>query len=179
MKHIKILIFLLLFTTIKTVGQEHPFSWGIQLGLGTISGNFVSFTSLNPAVFSDFSVAFAEPVYFKLKAGYYRNTEYFLRGGSGRDLYFPYLINFNLDACFEYPIQTNAVVSQGVGPQIVIDRTFSGLNETDYGVNFFAEIKFKTSKNPAGSYFGGGFEYGITFTNTNVSYSNFYLKYQF
>lgn len=179
MRYYKILIFFILFTVTKSICQENPLSWGIQLGLGSISGNFISFTSLNPALFTDFSLPFADPVYFRFKAAYHRNTEYYLRGGSGRDLYFPYIYNFNLDACYEYPVQGNALVSQGMGPLILFDRTFSDINETDYGINFYIEIKFKTSRNPAGSFFGGGFEYGSTFTNTTVSYTNFYLKYQF
>jgi hypothetical protein len=178
MKYCKILIFSLLFTSSAIFSQQRPFSWGIQLGLGSISGNFLSFTSLNPAVFTDISFPFTRPVYYKLKIGFHRNAEFFLAGGA-RNKYFPYILNFNLDACYEYNADKDVIVAQGAGPLILSDRAFIGIKETDIGVNFFVEVKIKTTTNPEGSYFGGGFEFGNTFTNTTVNYTNFYLKYQF
>ncbi|NWF89947.1 MAG: hypothetical protein HXY50_10860 [Ignavibacteriaceae bacterium] len=173
---LRILYFVILLSS-KSLPQE-SLSIGTYLGGGVISGNTASKGSFSSSLFVE-----VDPGFFKdlsARLSFLFNTDFNSILPNTIKRYFPFLKGFGLKAITSQSIEPNLFVEEGLGLIALNDRTISGTNEWDYGINFSIAGGFdlRNLKNK-GFKISAGTEYGLTFFNTLPSYFSVHLQVQY
>jgi hypothetical protein len=164
-----ILFFLLLSVNVN--GQFYNEHSGAYIGYGSVKGNSPSQTSLGFNVFAGFSHAWLSEIGLQFGYTYARKVNYFLpENTKGR--YYPYVHAVTAKAIIEQPLGGFMFIEEGLGLSAINDRTFSDVNEWDYGIIASLYLGWNLRKFSL-SGFKVGFvgESALTFTSTTVSYT--------
>jgi hypothetical protein len=163
-------IFLLPLSNIKS----QDLSAGVNLGIGSISGNTTSLGSYNVSVFVQTESFLENNLYFRLTGLYCGDIDQIL--GTIRK-YSPFLKGISLKGVTVQTVSGSFYAEEGAGLLYLNDRTLSDANADDFGVTFslLGGIDL-TGFGNNGFKLGVGFDYGITFNNTLAKYYSFYFQ---
>ena len=179
MKKIKLFIILFVFAVfIKDLLPQESLSVGGYLGGGVISGNTASNGSFSSLLFFEVDPGFYQDLSIRFSFLYHTDFNSILPNTTKR--YYPFIKGFSVKGITSQNIGANLFVEEGLGLIALNDRTISGTNEWDYGVNFSIASGFdlrKLDKN--GFKMSLGTEYGLTFFNTLPSCFSIYLQVQY
>jgi hypothetical protein len=171
------IIFLLITVSVKS--QINSFNIGGSINLGSIAGNSPSVTSGGGSLFFDFYPWFEHDVSFRTSIIYSQKIDKFLPGDNV-DMVYPFIKAFSLRGFIRQDFSFPFYLEEGAGVLLLNDRTFVNINVWDVGTSFAAMIGYDFRQNgPKGFCAGAGFEYGITFTNTNANYLLYYIQGQY
>jgi hypothetical protein len=175
---IEIFILFLLVTTSMN-GQISSFNAGGSIHVGSIAGNSPSVTSAGGSLFFDFYPWFEHDVSFRTSITYSQRIEKFLPGNNIYMIY-PFIKSFSFRSFIRQDFSYPFYLEEGAGILLLNDRTFVNVNVWNIGTSFTGMVGYDFRQNgPKGICAGAGFEYGITFTNTNASYILYYLQGQY
>ena len=166
-------VFLFIFTA-KIQAQDN-FGVGVNFGAGSLGGNFQSSGSFNTSIFVEGNPGFKGNYLMRLTYLYVTDMNVLLP--TPLNNYYPFIRGISLKG-IQYQDFDNSIYSEeGLGALAINDRTYSNLNEWDYGVVFSVlvglDLRHGVEK---GFRIGLGGEYGLTFTNTDVRYLSIYLQ---
>jgi hypothetical protein len=169
------LITILLLPFSKIESQD--LSAGVNLGIGSISGNTTSLGSYNVSVFIQSESFFENDLYFRLTGLYCGDIDQIL--GTIRK-YSPFLKGISFKGMTVQTISGSVYAEEGAGLLYLNDRTLSNANADDFGVTFslLAGIDL-TGFGNNGIKLGAGLDYGLTFNNTLAKYYSFYFQVQY
>ncbi len=162
--------FVILFLSFEAKGQISQFHSGISIGTGSFSGETIPQSGLSASISFGFKHEITGDVAFRFSYTYIRKINYFFPENR-IDKYYPLIQSLTVTANIEQAISERIFLQEGAGLSALNDRTFSGLNEWDFGIIFGLTIgvDFKDI-NSAGWRIGLGGEVAETFTNTTASY---------
>ncbi len=169
-----VIIIILLFLS-KAEAQN--ISIGGFIGGGSVSGFSASTGAFTSSLFAEVPTPFFG-FNTRLSFIYVQDFNILLPGSTNR--YYPFAKAVSLKAMFTQPLNDPFFLEEGFGPVTINDRTFSNVDEWNYGVVFSltAGIDFRKDS-PAGFKTGLGVEYSITFGNTSAKYFSFHLQGQY
>jgi hypothetical protein len=171
------LLFLGLFQAALIFPQQ-SLSIGGYLGGGVISGNTTSKGSFSSSLFLEVEPGFYPDLSFRLSFLYHADLNSILPNTTKK--YYPFTKGFSLKGITFQRIDLNFFIEEGLGILALNDRTLSGVNEWDYGVNFSLAAGFDLRDlENKGFKIGLGTEYGLTFFNNLPSYFSVYLQTQY
>lgn len=165
------IIIFLMFTAINVNAQFFNEHAGAYIGYGSVKSNSPSQTSLGFNAFAGFSNAWLNEIGLQFGYTYARKVNYFLpESTQGR--YYPYVQAFTAKAIIEQPLGGFLFIEEGLGLSVVNDRTFSDVNEWDYGIVASLFLGWNLRKLSFSGFKIGFFgESAITFTATNPGYT--------
>lgn len=169
-------IFLILFT-LSPRTEAQTFSIGGFIGGGTVEGFSASTGAYTSSLFAELSTPFFG-FNTRLSFVYGQDFDYLLPGNTYK--YYPFLKAFTLKAIFTQPLNRPFFLEEGFGPAVIEDRTFSNVDEWNYGTafSFLAGMDFRDYA-ISGFKLGLGVEYSITFGNTFAKYISVHLQSQY
>jgi hypothetical protein len=148
--------------------NEHA---GAYIGYGSVKGNSPSQSSLGFSAIAGFSHSWLDEIGIQLGYVYARKLNYFLPESS-RGRYYPYVQAFTIKAIIEQPLGGFLFIEEGLGFSAVNDRTFSDVNEWDYGIVASLYLGWNLRKfSLSGFKLGFVGESALTFTSTTASYT--------
>ena len=152
-------------------------SVGGFIGGGSVGGFSASTGAFTSSLFAEVPTPFFG-FNTRLSFIYVQDFNILLPGSTNR--YYPFVKAVSLKAMFTQPLNDPFFLEEGFGPVAVNDRTFSNVDEWNYGVAFSltAGIDFRKDS-PSGFKTGLGVEYSITFGNTSAKYFSFHLQGQY
>jgi hypothetical protein len=170
------LLFLLLLSGVTVVRGQGNLSIGGYFGGGVLYGNFPGQGSFTSSLYIQMNPGFSKTLEARL--GFFFISDYNSLLPETQPRPYPFIKGYSLKAVTSQLADENLnlYIEEGLGPVAVNDRTF-GNNTWDYGVAFSlgAGIKMKKAGH-TGIMLGAGTEYGLTFTNTSVSYLSVHLE---
>lgn len=176
MKSTIISFLMIIFFSISNISAQ-TVSIGGFIGGGTVGGFAATTGAFTSSLFAEVNTPFLgfNP---RLSYIYAQDFNALLPGSTNK--YFPFLKAYSLKAIFTQPLKESFFLEEGFGPEIINDRTFSNVNEWNYGVAVSIEtgIDFR-KKNPNGFKAGIGAEFSITFGNTFAQYLSVHLQGQY
>lgn len=170
--YLSIILVFIFFTCGSAQGNSVRIGGGI--GFGSIKGNLPSQTSFSGKFFVEVepfiipfnSIQFAFTFAQKLDR---------ITPGRTCDKYYPFVNSFSLVGIGKQFVTKYLFIKEGFGLLVLNDRTYDDLSIWDYGFifNTYGGTYFSEGKKIEISF---GFDYGLTFTNTNTSYFVFFLQ---
>ncbi|OGU80343.1 MAG: hypothetical protein A2W11_04345 [Ignavibacteria bacterium RBG_16_35_7] len=173
-KNLAIFLLAFLFLPNELLPQE-SISIGGYFGGGVISGNTTSKGSFSSSFFLEVDPGFYKDLSLRLSFLY--NTDFNSVLPNTTKRYYPFIKGFGAKGITSQNIEPNFFIEEGLGLIVLNDRTLSGTDEWDYGVNFSIAAGFDLrdlDKN--GFKLSLGTEYGLTFFNTLASYFSLHLQ---
>lgn len=167
---------IILFLTVSLTDAQSV-SIGGFIGGGTVGGFAATTGAFTSSLFAEVNTP-----YFgfnpRLSFVYAQDFNALLPGSTNK--YFPFLKAYSLKAILTQPLKEPFFLEEGFGPEIINDRTFSNVNEWNYGIAISIEtgMDFR-KKNPNGFKAGVGAEFSITFGNTFAQYLSVHLQGQY
>jgi len=147
------------------------------LGGGTVGGFASSTGAFTSSFFAEVNTPFLgfNP---RLSFVYAQDFNALLPGTTNK--YFPFLKAYSLKGIFTQPLKKPFFIEEGFGPEIINDRTFSNVDEWNYGiaVSIATGIDFR-KETTSGFKAGVGAEFSITFGNTFAQYLSVHLQGQY
>ncbi len=170
------LIFLILITVVPKADAQN-FSVGGFVGGGTVEGFSSSTGAFTSSLFGELRTPFFG-FDTRLSFVYAQDFNYLLPGTTNK--YYPFLKAITLKAIFTQPLSRPFYLEEGFGPAAIEDRTFSDVDEWNYGTAFSiaAGMDLREYK-LSGFKLGVGVEYSITFGNTFAKYISVHLQGQY
>jgi len=144
---------------------------GAYVGYGSVKGNSPAQSSLGFNILFGFNHTFLSEIGLQFGYTYARKINYFLPESTiGR--YYPYVQGFTAKAIIEQPLGGFLFIEEGLGLSAINDRTFSDVDEWDYGIVASLYLGWNLRKLSLDG-FKVGFvgESAITFTSTTASYT--------
>lgn len=174
----------LLLITIILLGriisaQVNSVSVGVSGGIGEIKGNTPTQASFAIGGFLEISPDFWNDIDFRFDYSYHRKLDY-LFPDNNEDRYYPSLHAYSLKVIFRQILSRTLLLEEGLGPLALNDRTFSDINEWDYGVGgwFAIGLDFKNI-NKIPMVLSAGSHFGLTVTNTTASFISYSIQLQY
>ncbi|HEY6906212.1 MAG TPA: hypothetical protein VI230_02040 [Ignavibacteriaceae bacterium] len=176
MKSIPVVILIIVFLFIQK-GDAQTISAGGFIGGGTVSGFSASSGAFTSSLFAEVNTP-GLGFNTRLSFIYAQDFNVLLPGSTNR--YYPFVKAVSLKAMFTQPLSSPFFLEEGFGPVLIEDRTFSNVDELNYGAAFSmaAGIDFRNNK-PDGLKTGIGVEYSITFGNSFAKYFSLHLQGQY
>jgi len=173
----KIISFIIAAFLILPTAYAQNISVGGFVGGGTVGGFSAATGAFTSSIFAEVKT----PVFgfnTRLSFIYAQDFNVLLPGSTNR--YYPFLKGVSLKAIFTQPLDSPFFLEEGFGPIVINDRTYSNVDEWNYGTAFSmtAGIDFRKKK-ADGFKLGLGVEYSITFGNTFAKYFSFHLQGQY
>jgi len=173
----KIISFIIAAFLILPTAYAQNISVGGFVGGGTVGGFSAATGAFTSSIFAEVKT----PVFgfnTRLSFIYAQDFNVLLPGSTNR--YYPFLKGVSLKAIFTQPLNSPFFLEEGFGPIVINDRTYSNVDEWNYGTAFSmtAGIDFRKYK-ADGFKLGLGVEYSITFGNTFAKYFSFHLQGQY
>jgi hypothetical protein len=175
-KKLLAVIFLVLFLFVPRAKAQN-ISIGGFIGGGTVQGFSASTGAFTSSLFAELSTPFFG-FNTRLSFVYGQDFNFLLPGSTNR--YYPFLKAYTLKAIFIQPLSSPFFLEEGFGPALIEDRTFSDVDEWNYGTAFSiaAGMDLREYK-ITGFKVGVGVEYSITFGNTFAKYISVHLQGQY
>src|SRR3989304_8714061 len=179
MKTKKLIVFLFVFLLFpKELLPQESLSIGGYLGGGVISGNTTDKGSFSSSFFFEVDPGFYKDLSFRFSFLYHTDFNSILPNSTKK--YYPFIKGFGLKGITSQSIDPNFFIEEGLGLIALNDRTISGTNEWDYGVNFSLAAGFDLRDfDKKGFKISLGTEYGLTFFNTLASYFSLHIQAQY
>jgi hypothetical protein len=176
MKSNSIVILIIVFLFLPK-GDAQTISVGGFIGGGTVAGFSASTGAFTSSLFAEVNTS-GLGFNTRLSFIYAQDFNVLLPGSTNQ--YYPFLKAVSLKAMFTQPLSSPFFLEEGFGPVVIEDRTFSNVDEMNYGVAFsmIAGIDFRENHTD-GVKAGAGVEYSITFGNTFAKYFSFHLQGQY
>ncbi len=170
-------IILLLFVSPNLIAQN-KIGLGVNLGGGSMGGNFVSQGAFTSSIFVEANPGFGKNFITRFSFLYISDVNVLFTPGYGR--YNSFIKGFSLKGIATQNLSGNFYFDEGLGPIILNDRTFQTTNVWDVGAAFsvVGGIDLR-NENENGFKVGLGVEYGLTFTNTTVRYISLHLHAEY
>jgi hypothetical protein len=171
-----ILIYLFIF--IPNVSAQSDFGAGINLGGGTLGGNFISQGAFTSSFFIEGNPGFTGNIIFRLSVMYVTDTDVLSPRFATR--YYPFVKGLSLKTLQSQDFSGHFYTEESIGLLALNDRTVGNLDTWAYGAAFslLAGIDLRNEAN-SGFKLGIGGEYGLTFTNTDVRYLSIYFQTEY
>ena len=174
MKHVYFIAFIFLFP-IKELLPQKSLSFGGYFGGGVISGNTSSKGSFSSSIFIEVDPGFYQDLSLRLSFLYHTDFNSILPNTTKR--YYPFVKGLGLKGITFQNIEPTLFIEEGLGLIALNDRTISGTDEWDYGVNFSLAAGFDLRNLDLNGFkLSLGTEYGLTFFNTLPTYFSLYLQ---
>jgi hypothetical protein len=171
-------VLLIFFFLPKVLHPQESISIGSYLGGGVIKGNTVSKGSFSSSLFLEVDPGLYKDLSLRFSFMYNKDFNSILPNSTKS--YYPFIKGFGLKGVTFQNMELNYFVEEGLGLIALNDRTLSGINEWDYGVNFSIAAGFDLrNSEQKGFKISLGTEYGLTFFNTLPSYFSIYLQVQY
>ncbi|MBN2572014.1 MAG: hypothetical protein JXA68_07795 [Ignavibacteriales bacterium] len=177
----KSIIIIFVLSTISNIAQFNLIGIGGNIGISQMVGNFPSQTGLSGTLLIDVEPDFLGEFYFRFNFTYIKKLEYFLPD-EDENKYYPFEKTIAGRILMKQDVSGFFFVEEGLGVLVLNDRTFSDINEWNFGVVFNLQLCTDLRENKKdGFILGIGSEFGATFTNTNAGYYSifFQTKYTF
>lgn len=176
-KNKKLLISAVLFIIFSaSASAQSNFGIGGYVGGGGLYGNFPGQGSFTSSLYLEMNPGISKSLDARLGFIYISDYNALLPETQPRP--YPFIKGFYLKAVSSQLANENynLFIEEGLGPAAINDRTF-GNNSWDYGIVFSlgAGIKMK-KEGHTGIMLGAGTEYGLTFTNTSISYLSVHFE---
>jgi hypothetical protein len=174
---IKSITFLIITIFFVSKLQAQTFSVGGFVGGGSVGGFSAETGAFSSSLFAEVNT---QPLGFdtRLSFIYVQDFNALLPGSTNN--YFPFAKALSLKAIFNQPLTHPFFLEEGFGPIAIDDRTFSNIDEWNYGTVFSIEAGMDLRKYKIdGVKLGLGVEYAITFGNTFAKYISFHLQGQY
>ncbi len=157
---------------------QYKIGAGLNLGGGTISGNFIKQGAFTSSFFVEAKPGTGSNFLLRLSFLYITDENILLTQSYGR--YNPFIKGFSLKGSTSQSMSHNLYVEESLGPLLLNDRTYENINEWDFGVAFslLGGLDLR-DKNENGFKVGVGVEYGLTFTNSDVRYLSLHLQLEY
>lgn len=170
-----IIIFLISSQVLKA---QSSFGIGCNLGGGTIGGNLPAQGSFNSSIFVEGNPGIPGNIIFRLSFVFASDINILLPQNSSR--YSPFIKGYSLKGITSETVSETIYIEEGLGLLALNDRTFSNVNEWDYGASFsiMPGIDLRDDSK-TGFKLGVGSEYGLTFTNTNVWFLSIHFQAEY
>ena len=174
---LKTFAFLITIFFFVTKADAQLISVGGFVGGGTVGGFAVSTGAFTSSFFTELNTP-----YFgfntRLSFIYAQDFNVLLPGTTNK--YFPFIKALSLKAIFTQQLSNSFFLEEGFGPEIINDRTFSNVDEWNYGTAFSIAtgLDFRKYKMD-GFKLGLGAEFSITFGNTFAKYFSLHLQGQY
>jgi hypothetical protein len=152
-------------------------SIGGFIGGGTVGGFAATTGAYTSSLFAQVNTPFLgfNP---RISFIYAQDFNALLPGSTNK--YFPFIKALSLKAMFTQPLNEPFFVEEGFGPEIINDRTFSNVDEWNYGTAFSIATGIDFRKNKTDGFKAGlGAEFSITFGNTFAKYFSLHLQGQY
>ena len=159
--------------------QINSISLGTQLGIGDIKGKAISHTAFALSGFVEISPDFWNIIDFRFDYSYMRKLDSLFPDNSP-NRYYPSLQSYSVKLITRQLLSEKWFLEEGLGLMALKDKTYSDINEWDYGVSGLigVGIDFQNSGNiPLTLSVGSNF--GLAFTNTTASYLTYYFQIQY
>ena len=175
-KEIRLVIVVAVFFLLPKAEAQNV-SVGGFVGGGTVEGFSAATGAFTSSLFAQVSTPFLG-FDTRLSFIYGQDFNFLLPGSTNK--YYPFLKAFTLKAIFTQPLNSPFFLEEGFGPAVIEDRTFSNVDEWNYGTAFsiaagmdLREYKITGFKVSLGA------EYSITFGNTFAKYISVHLQGQY
>jgi hypothetical protein len=176
MSKIKIVSLIIFFCFISQLfSQAEKINFGGGIGFGSLMGSFPSQTTLGTKLFFEVPISIKPIDKIQIHYSFAQKLEKFLPGNQRID-YFSYMHSIGFSGIFVQPLNENINVEEGIGFIYLNDRSFNDINIWNLGLLFNFAGVLPISQN---SELTLNFDYGLTFTNTNVSYALFTVLYKY
>jgi len=167
----KLLSLLLLFIFVSIhYGQENYISVGGSFGLGQIKGRSPSITSFSGKLFVESQTGLLNNISFRFVFIYAQKFERIIpEDRTGK--YYPFIKSYQFFAVLQQNINPKFFIKEGFGVITIQDRTFSDVNQYDYGIGFFTSpsIDLRNAE-LTGFALQASLDFGITFTGNTPLY---------
>lgn len=177
MKKLIFFLFILIIFHNESLSQE-VVGFGGYLGGGVISGNTTGNGSVSSSLFVE-----ADPGFYKdlsLRISFLYNTDFNSILPNSTKRYYPFIKGFSLKGITFQEIDPNLFVEEGIGLITLKDKTISGTDIWDYGVNFSIAAGFDLRNiNKRGFKISLGTEYGLTFFRTLPTYFTLHFQAEY
>ncbi len=157
--------------------EAQNISVGGFIGGGSVEGFSAATGAFTSSLFAELSTP-----YFgfntRLSFIYGQDFNFLLPGSTNK--YYPFIKAFTLKAIFTQPLSRPFFLEEGFGPAAIEDRTFSDVDEWNYGTAFSIAAGMDLREYKASGFkIGAGVEYSITFGNTFAKYISVHLQGQY
>ncbi|MBU1099479.1 MAG: hypothetical protein KKA84_03665 [Bacteroidetes bacterium] len=144
-----------------------------------MKGNSPTQTSFILIGFVELSPSFWNEVDFRFDYSYTRKLEYLFPDNNPKR-YYPTMQAFSLKIIFRQLLSKVFLLEEGLGPLALNDRSYSDINEWDYGVSgWFAIGLDLKSVNYLPLVISVGSHFGLTVTNTTASFNTYCIQTQY
>lgn len=175
----RVLFIIILFVSgvfTKEAPAQQSVGVGGYLGGGVISGNTASKGSFSSSLFVEIDPGLYKDLSFRLSFLFHADFNSVLPNTTKR--YYPFIKGFGIKGVTFQKIDSNLFIEEGLGIITLNDRTISGTDEWDYGVNFSLAAGFDLRNvDRQGFKISLGTEYGLTFFNTLPFYFSVHLQF--
>ena len=172
---IKINFLIILFLFSSNAFAQAKFGAGGYIGGGVISGNTPNQSAFTSSVFFDFKTPFSDNIVPRFSFFYAQDFNRLLPGTTNK--YYPFLKGFSLKGVASQSISQNYFAEEGIGFITLNDRTFSDIDEWNFGVVSSLLIGFDLRNNLlTGWKIGAGMEFAFSFANTFAKYYSFHVQ---
>ena len=156
--------------------QIQNVSVGGAVNMGSIKGNSPNIPAVGGSVFIDFYPWFEKDVSIRSSFTYAQTAEGIVpEDRMGR--YYSFIKLFSLKGFIRQNFSGHVYIEAGAGLIYTNDRTYSDTNIWEPGAGFTAAVCYDfRDENKPGISISTGFDYGISFTQTEVSYTMFYIQ---
>ncbi len=161
---ILIIFYILMFTSVNA--QQNNYAIGGGIGIGSLMGDFPSQTTLGGKIFIETNNAFNPFDKLRLHFTYAKKIEKFLPGNF-RIQYYSFMYSIGFSGLLTQELNQYITIKEGIGLILLNDRSFNDINVWNYGVSLSLLGEINLNKNIS---LGLGLDYGLTLSNTNVSY---------
>ncbi len=178
MKIIIIMLFII-FLRISTNAQVDGLSVGAALGFGNFKGKVISESGFSMNAFIEVSPDFWQIIDFRFDYTYMKKFEA-LFPDNNPERYYPSIQSYSIKVITRQELSEKWFLEEGVGPMILLDRTYSDINEWDYGISGWFAFGIDLQKvNNIALTISVGSQFGLTFTNTTASFINYSIQAQY
>lgn len=160
-------IIIIFFITASLFGQKKSSSIGAGIGIGSFMGDFPSQTTLGTKLLYKFPSPFDPFNSLQINAVLAQEIEKFLPDNYSYDHY-SFFTSFAFMGNLYQPLSPNVFIEEELGIIYLNDRSFDDVDEWNFGFAMGVSLGTHLTNN---SSLLLNLEYGLTFQNTNVSYS--------
>ncbi len=173
--HRKVFLPIIIFLFFSNIFAQTKFGAGGYLGGGVISGNTPNQSAFTSSVFFEFKTPFSDNIIPRLSFFYAQDFNRLLPGTTNK--YYPFLKGFSLKGVASQNISEKYFVEEGIGFITLNDRTFSDVDEWNFGVVSSLLAGFDLRNNlQTGWKIGAGIEFAFSFANTFAKYYSFHVQ---
>lgn len=166
----------LIFSPSSKLEAQSQLNIGGYIGGGFISGNLPSVGSISSSLFVE---ANTQNIFgFDTRLSFMFISDFNRIFPRASFQYYPFIKGFSLKGIVYQQASNLFYIEEGIGPLVINDRSLVELNTWNFGIVFSIAAGTNFGNPISVLHLSTGVEYGLTFTNTDVKYSSFYVQAQ-